>query len=238
MQINERYEKTNGLYLPRIQQIAILLENYSANEKLRFVQILIHEMIHANAFTSVQKVKEGGLQLTKNDQVVNLGSRRTGFEINSIKTGKRLFYEINEAITTELAIRFDRNYFSQFPDLKQEYEEREKEIEGVAKRSGKKKDEILISRLEHRPKDKKGGHEVVLRTYSYHEERERLKKLISDLWEKNKNEFKSPEDVFTLFAKAALSGRILPIARLIEKTYGKGSFKKIGGKTATDIKTQ
>lgn len=229
--LKDRYEKTSGVWLPNKQQIGVL-EGYVPNSKLHFVQILIHEMIHANAFGSSQKVKKGGVELTKGDKSIRLDMRRGGFEINSDKTGKMFFHDLNEVITTELTMRFDHNYFSQFEDLKQEYEERKEAIEAVAKRSGKGEQDLewLIANLEHR--EARNGHEVILRTYSYHDEREKLNQLVNDLYERNRSEFQSSEDVFTLFAKAALNGRLLPIARLIEKTYGKGSFRGLGEKTA------
>lgn len=232
-QLKERYEKISGIYLPNKQQIGVL-ESYTPNNKLHFAQILIHEMIHMNAFASAQKVKEGGIELTKDGQSVHLDPRRMGFEIDSTKTGKKFFYDINEAITTELSMRFDNNYFSQFEDLKQEYEERKEAIEAVAKRSGKGEHDLewLIANLEHNESDAQGSHKVILRTYSYHDQREKLNQLINDLYEKNKTDFKSPEEVFTLFATAALNGRLLPIARLIENTYGKGSFRNLAEKTA------
>lgn len=233
-QLKKRYEGTNGIYLPDKQHIAVF-ENYTANKKLLFAQILIHEMIHVNAFASGQMIQKGGLQLTKGDKTINLGIRRIGFEIDSARTGKKFFYDVNEAITTELTIRFDQNYFSQFQDLKQEYDEREEAISGVVRRSKKNKEALEIANLEHREKDAAGGHEVILRPYSYHSERTKLNKLVSDLYEKNKSEFRSTEDVFILFVKAALSGRLLPIARLIEKTYGRGSFRYLGEKTAKSI---
>ena len=68
--------------------------------------------------------------------------------------------------------------------------------------------------------------------YSYFKERAALKKLIQTLYEKNEDEFESEEEVFNLFAKAAISGRLLPVARLIEKTFGKGSFRELGEETA------
>lgn len=233
-QIEERYEKTGAFYVP-IKQLIVLFRNYIPGNKLYFAESLIHEMMHANSFASVQKVKEGRAEIAKGEETLRLGVRRSGLEI-STKAGRFLFFYINEAIIEELVIRFDRKYFSEFPDLKQEYDDRKEAIEAEAKRERKKESEILISGLEHRKKDAEGSHEVLLRTYSYRDEREKLNQLVNDLYKKNKNEFQSPEDVFTLLAKAVLNGQLLPIARLIEKTYGKGSFREIGEKHSKTLK--
>ena len=55
-----------------------------------------------------------------------------------------------------------------------------------------------------------------------------LTKLVEDLHERNTTTFNSVEDVFNLFIHAQVSGNVLPVARLMEKTYGKGSFRKLG----------
>ena len=231
-QYKERYEKIGAVYLLDKQQIWIF-KNYQTGQKLHFVKNLVHEMMHLNAFGSAQKVTSGGIGLMKGEESIHLKPRRVGFEVDSAKTGKMFFLDVNEAITEELIIRFDKDYYSQFQDLKNEYEEREEARAAVSKRSGKSKSEMDrgIANLEHRPVDAQGGHEVILRPYSYSRERGALNKLILDLYEKNKIEFRSPEDVFSIFAKAALTGRLSPIARLIEKTYGKGSFRELGEKT-------
>ncbi len=53
-------------------------------------------------------------------------------------------------------------------------------------------------------------------------------KLVKSLYEKNKETFSSEDEVVTLFQKAQVSGNILSVARLIEKTFGKGMFRKLG----------
>lgn len=55
--------------------------------------------------------------------------------------------------------------------------------------------------------------------------------LIDDLYNKNAGSFASREEVFNLFARAVMTGRLLSVARLLEKTYGKGSFRELGEKT-------
>jgi len=59
---------------------------------------------------------------------------------------------------------------------------------------------------------------------------EKFEEISEDLYQKNKNDFISKEDVKKLFIDGDINGNILPIARLIEKTYGKGSFRIAGKK--------
>ncbi len=69
--------------------------------------------------------------------------------------------------------------------------------------------------------------------YSYIKERGKLNRIVKDIFKNNTSDFKSVEEIFDIFAKAAMSGKLLPVARLIEKTYGKGSFRKLGEETQT-----
>ncbi len=60
------------------------------------------------------------------------------------------------------------------------------------------------------------------------EEREKLDALIEQLWEKNQDTFSGKEEILDLFIRAHVTGNLLPVGRLVEKTFGKGSFRKIG----------
>ena len=62
------------------------------------------------------------------------------------------------------------------------------------------------------------------------EELEFLNKLVDDLWEKNKDAYKSRDEVFALFVNAHVNGNLLPVGKLIERTLGKGSFRQLGRK--------
>ncbi len=57
------------------------------------------------------------------------------------------------------------------------------------------------------------------------------KKIIEDLFIKNPGKFANSAEIMEMFIKAQVTGNLLPIARLFEKTYGKGSFRKFGEET-------
>lgn len=59
---------------------------------------------------------------------------------------------------------------------------------------------------------------------------EKFESICRSLYENNKNNFASVEDVKKLFIDATLNGNILPVARIIDKTYGEGSFVRGGRK--------
>lgn len=54
-----------------------------------------------------------------------------------------------------------------------------------------------------------------------------LDMLVSGIYEKNKDDFKSEEDVLNVFIKAHFTGRLLPMSRLIKNTFGKEVFEKV-----------
>lgn len=229
--LKKKYDGIRGVYLASTQGLVSFLD-YQEGEKLSFVNNLVHEMLHVEGFYSYQKGlpesfdvsptinKDGGAYYY-------LSMRRFGFSIGTVDRKKWLFDQINETVITELAIRFGRRYFYEWPELAQEIEKRDGYIENVVDRedlnAGITKEDI--------GEIKEIAGKIVAFTYSYHEERKKFNSLIDDLYNKNSAEFASREGIFELFAKATMTGRLLPIARLIEKTYGKGSFRRIGEKT-------
>ncbi len=64
--------------------------------------------------------------------------------------------------------------------------------------------------------------------FHYVDERRFFNKLLDRLYEKNKDSFSSRDEIFALFVKGGFGGNIMPVARLVEKTFGKGSFRRLG----------
>jgi len=192
--------------------IAVMPEGDSRDSKLFFAIRVAHELMHFNAFQSAD------LNLKEN----TVSERRSGFSVK-VKGGeenKHYFEQIHEAMTEELTKRFDKEYFRSIPALGDDIKQRD------------------TSRLENN--DKTGvtaylfakGKEGVA-PYAYPEERKKLKGTIKEILKKNPEQFKSKEDVFNIFAEAYFTGKMMDVARLIEKTFGKGSFRKLGEETKT-----
>jgi len=66
---------------------------------------------------------------------------------------------------------------------------------------------------------------------TYEKEKEHLDEILEEIHRKNTDTFKNTEEVFTLFVRAMIRGDLLPLARAVENTYGKGSFRKLGKST-------
>ena len=169
------------------------------------------------------------ITLRNEDESVSVNIRRSGFSIGT-KDGKRLlFHKLNESVITELEIRFEKAYMAEWSELAIELKARDEYIEQVAQRGN-----VPIERVRKTVAGVKGNESMGYKwvSYPYHEERQQFNSLVDELYEKNMDDFESREQVFNLFAEATMTGKLLPVARLIEKTFGKGSFGMIGERSA------
>jgi hypothetical protein len=207
-----------GAYVPKLGRIEILL---AADENMfNLGHILAHELMHANSFESIVVNLTG--KNIKNQ--LPIYERRFGFSISRgmSEEEKRFFEYMNEAITEELALRFSERYFMDIEITRDSFLAYKKKIkEDTGKDDNANTTEIsVIGRILEVTRDNP--------LYSYKAERVEFAVLMKDLWEKNRDRFPSYEDVFKMFSKAMFTGKILEVARLIEKTYGKGSFREMG----------
>ena len=227
--IQEQFGTENGFYSALRQGVAIM-KDYDTS-KLSFFQTLVHEMLHLQGFYSYQKSlpEAADITLKNGDQSASMNIRRSGFSVGTTNGKKLLFHKLNESVITELEIRFEKQYMTKWPELAEELKARDAYIEQVAIRENVAIEEVrqTVAGIKD---DGSGGHKWV--TYAYHDERQQFNLLVNELYEKNESDFESHEQIFNLFAEATLMGRLLPIARLIEKTFGKGSFRMIGERSA------
>lgn len=64
-------------------------------------------------------------------------------------------------------------------------------------------------------------------------ERKLLYGVLDKIISKSGGKFKDRESIFTEFAKANFSGKYLPLARIIEKTIGRGAFRELAEKSSS-----
>lgn len=69
--------------------------------------------------------------------------------------------------------------------------------------------------------------------HGYCEERMSLNIVIDKIMDHHP-EYKDRQEVFDLFAQAALQGNMMPLARVIEGTFGRDTFRSLG--ECTDAK--
>jgi hypothetical protein len=208
-----RVPDAGGYYMEDQQAVVVFpLEN-----DLRFMERFVHESLHANSFSSFTYSPEKGYKL-----------RRSGFVIDNEKED-RYFHDLNEGLIEELTKRFDKEYSGEMQSISEAVARRKDFIDSIKTRNPDADTDDISSVVTKQKPD--GMWETKVTEYVYEEERSELRRLIQHLYEQNPTKFNSPEDVFKIFVQATFTGRLLEVARLIEDSLGKGSFRKIAEKT-------
>lgn len=248
------YQITTACYAPKRQRIYYFEEKGQGNAVdqsfyfANFAYNLTHEILHLLSFQSAQVVGRGNPK--KNQRLTDefprveiLELRRMGLATNVSEKRKNKYYfsEIDEGIIELLADKF----FSEL-DLKMAPEILRKSLEKQSQRRLRYLESLSFKRRENVERyfglgmlfESNESSSVDWKDIVLHRPTQRIivLDLIDELYEKNKFLFTTKDEVFDIFAKAVMTGRLLPLARLIEKTYGKGSFREIGEKTAEIIK--
>ncbi len=182
---------------------------YSQEENANLLPVandIVHELIHMNSYNRV----------TYYTKVDDFDTEKVGFEILSKDRKYFYFTEIQENTTDELKRRFDEKYFSTINELKSDLKERGE----IAERDKCAPQDIIF--FSEKIKD-----DLWKSTISREIRPNNFEKMITEIYSKNKKDFVSEEEVFKVFIVAMLSGKLLKMARLIEKTYGKGSFRNL-----------
>jgi len=221
--------KNIAFYKPMFQAIAMREQP----AKIVFMEKIFHEMLHFKSYNALQVTS------TENPK---LEGYRVGFSMQT-RDGKKLYFtNLNEAVTEEMTKRFitknlDNPLFSdeinQTGDIIKKYpraltesgEPIFSEDTFYAEIEGKKSWGKAIGRLFGSQEKSK-----IIKTeaFVYKPERKILNKLIDEVFERNSEKFQDREEVFEVFAKGMMTGNILPVGRLIEKTFGIGTLRRIG----------
>ena len=206
----ERIAKADehGGYYPEDQAIVI----FTDQNLLRTAQTVAHELLHLWSFTSFTRCGE---------EVV---LRRSGFSIFPREGGSIAFDVLDEAVIEELTRRFDEECFGKLAVLAHDLDRREE----VRRRYPDKAAEIasVVTRTETDWVER-----AIPTGYGYRSARDRLKDLIEDIVARCGEECGAPEAVFRRITEAVFKGRLLPLARLVERAYGPGAFRKLGEDT-------
>lgn len=200
-----------GAFRPELQGILVSADD----SNLVLMSVIFHEMLHFKSY--------GALQLTAGPEP-ELESYRLGLNIMT-RDGKNEFFDpLNEAVTEEMTIRFikslaDKPLFADEIRLTSEMVDKYSQFLNKQNRTDFKNEILYAAELDG---------EIITRKYDYQEERDRLNKMIDKILEENPDTFQNRDKVFDVFAKAMITGDILPLGKLVEKTFGKGAFRKLG----------
>ena len=206
-----------GHYDHILQTARVIVEGNEDNN-LNFANRTVHELLHFSSFQSADFEN-------KENKILNEQHRIGGLLIRtSDELGKEQIYfnDWDEAITEELAVRFDEEYFKSIEPLSEILKQRDK---------------LRANFAENHPETSQGDVKRIVNNitsngdFTYFVERQECTMIIENIFKNNSDKFRSIDEVFDVFAKAYFTGKILPIAKLVEKTYGNGSFREFGEKT-------
>jgi len=204
-------DKSRGAYEPKLQGI-ILREGAS---RLDTAASAFHEAVHFKSYLTLEgvdgRIEERGFGLS-----VGVGPNRNP-----------RFSEFNEATTEELTIRFveRRKHDPLFADETDRHERHRQALGDKTSDEGKPL--LPVDAYHSRVTFKKHGVFIDVERPAYANERRALHAFIDKLYDRNRNDFKDREEVFDLFAKGMFTGKLLVLSRLIEKTFGTGTLRRI-----------
>lgn len=215
-----------------------------APTRLAFAHIMVHEMNHAKLY--------GALQLLMPPMQKTIGVYRRGLYVLSRDGKKGRLKRMNEALTEELTVRA-RIELLRHPLFAREAEQTKllkRRNPGVILTTGEPlgdSSNVWFARIVGRKAAATerynffdadgtpmiGRMNVEMSTYT--DERRVLNLLIRKLFIRNKERFQSKEGVFRKFVEAAVTGNILPLRRLIDDTFGRGTFLKIANSDVEEL---
>lgn len=227
-----------GHYNNEIQGAWVVIDREEENN-LTFAQRLAHELIHFYAFQCADVPD-------KETKKISEANRIEGFliKIRDEKGEEQLYFnDWNEAMTEELTIKFDEEYFKSISTLANDLVHREEARTYRAESHPKLTRKQIVrdianittiqlkDTMQSKPGASPGMWRSTIEGYKFEEARFTCAKIMGDIADKYPDKFTSMEEVFEIFARAYFTGRMLPVARLIEQTYGRGSFRRMGAES-------
>jgi hypothetical protein len=208
---NEWPKKASAIYVSMAQSVA--LQEQAAS--IVFMKKVVHEMLHFKSYNALQILDDGSAD-----------EYRVGLTV-SMRNGKGLRFRIlNEAVTEEmtrsiLAKVANNPLFS--AEIKETNEIIKKHLNAMTN-DGKYlfNSDTIYAKMED------GSNKINIESFTNTIGRKILSILIDKLFEQNKEDFRNREDIFEMFSKAMMTGNIISIGKLIDRTFGEGVFRKIG----------
>lgn len=202
-----------GLY--KLSRQGIVISAQPSNTQT--AAILFHEMTHFASYAAMEY------------QEKQVRDYRLGVEVRSRPGGLLHFVPMNEAVTSELTECFINSQLDQplFADERQQTEELRLGDPSAVDNNGDLlfNDDTYYADVRARPD---GVETLFTVKFSYPEARQGLRLLCTDLAGKTGQ---ITEDLYQKFFRGAFNGNILPLAKIIDRTYGQGTFRRLGEQT-------
>lgn len=206
--------------VPKLQAIIVNASYYGKKENSTVAQALtmFHETVHLKGHFSL-RIK--GEDKTSTD--------RSGLVIHNPRKEKdssdqeAWFDGLNEAVVTQIEAEYKERILGDNSFLKEQVEYlKSEESQNLAKDFAQKRG-ISEEDIEWIGRD---GEEIEVFMQGYHPQRQMLNYVVDQIYADGG--FASRQEVMDIFFAAHFKNSILPIGRLLEKTFGKGSFEFLG----------
>lgn len=194
----------------------VIINRTATKNPIYKIHVIFHEIIHLKSLYSIEvkrdfyRRRQFGFSLYPSD-------KKVGWFGNFF-----MFRGLNEAIVEEI-----ERTFSPIIINKNKY------IKKWVVWNGSKKTQAIKQELREKNGIEPG--EIIwvtkrkkIITFGYRRARKVLNFIVDCIYEDNPDRFTSRQEVMELFFSAIFTGHLLPTARLIEKSFGKGSFRTIG----------
>jgi hypothetical protein len=228
-------QKGNAFYDSECQAIA--LREQEAN--IIFFKKIVHEMIHFKSYNAVQVISATNPDVRE---------YRVGLVVHARDGHAQYFNNLNEAVTEEITKEILATV--KHPLLGGDVAQTEKvrsQYPHATDASGKPffdddtfyarlADETTFKNRAGRVFGKERSRALVGESFGYRRERDILRQLIQKLLRRNP-QFKDVSEIHDLFRRGMITGDILPLGRLIDRTFGRGTLRRIG-ELDSDIDTQ
>lgn len=223
-------EKSVAFFSSTSQAVAMR----EALSSVAFMKKVVHEMLHFKSYDAAQ------ITTGENPE---LDEYRLGLTVRT-RDGKRTYFTtLNEAVTEEMTKRLvkkllDNQLFT--GEIKQTKDIIRKHPQAITASDEPLFDEdtfyaeIQGNKSWRESADRLfgtlfgSGVEILTESFTYKQEGGVLNILIDKIFQRNPNKFQDKEEVFEVFAKGMITGNIVPVGRLIERTFGNGTLRQIG----------
>ncbi|TAK95620.1 hypothetical protein EPO05_03615 [Patescibacteria group bacterium] len=206
-------DKEGAFFTPMLQTIGAVEQP----SRLVLMKNIIHEMLHFKSY--------GALQFVHGDEA-RVDQYRGGLTVHTRDGENVYFTDLDEAVTEELTrqllkqVAGDSLLVQEIKETQRVMRENPDAITGTG--------ELLFGEETYYAEIDNQSEVITTESFTRTKERAILNTLMNKILEFNGQEFKDREAVFAVFVKAMLTGNILPLGRLIDMTFGGGTFKQIG----------
>lgn len=219
------YKKINGESSDAVcfnerQGVMFKASEFRSNP-VNFGSVALHETLHLKGHFTIEVEEDG------NGEVETTPFREGVSARAAQKKGLNGEYHehfkgLHEAIVSEQQKRSTPNLLN-IPELADEKERLNSPEAILLKEKISKKRNIDIGDVVW-----VGDNEKEYETINYEKQRKVLRYICDQIQQDFKDKYNSTDDVFKEFLSAQFTGRLLPIARLVESSFGEGSFRLLG----------